>query len=596
VENAAPSARSLRQFRPVAQLVDRVLWAYGPLVSGTYAAALASVTRNRNLRIAQLSSLSAWTGEFLFLTAMTVYAYEQNGAAGVGVIGFLRVLPTTFALPLLGTLADHMSRRRLLVVVSLLRAITAAGAAAAAAGGIPVAAYLLVTLSTICHSAYRPVLAALLPTLCTTPAELASANAVRSILDGAASLVGPLAAAGILAVSSPAVAFVVVAALSAVAAVLVAALRYEPLPHEAASGPRPRVRIVGGMVDGLRELRSGNRASAVIVLGSVQCLVRGALLVLAVVISVRLTGMGQAGVGVLWAAFGVGGLVAAMATIGAAGSNRLGTLFGLGIGAWGLPIVVCGLVLHSWIAIIAFAVMGAANALVDVAGFTLLQRLVPDHMLARVLTVTEALFALAVAVGSLVTAPLLSAVGNASTIVATGCVLPIAVALYVVRLRAIDADIRVRGDRIELLRQVSTLRLLPIAAIEGLALHLERVRVEAGADVFLAGDPGDGFYVIESGEVTVVVNGQEVAQLGPGGSFGEIALLRSVPRTATVRAIADSEFAVVSGPRFVAAVTGFSATSAAVEQSISNYLARDRQDLGSSVSVSGAPLPDRPAN
>jgi MFS family permease len=547
-------------------------------VGNTYGAALASVTRNRNLRIAQLSSVSEWTGEFLFITAMTVYAYEQNGPGGVGVIGFLRVLPTTFALPLLGALADRMSRHRLLVVMCVLRAATAAGAAAAAAGGIPLAAYALVTVSTICHSAYRPVLAALLPTLCTTPTELASANAVRSILDGVASLIGPLAAAGILAASSPANAFVAVAALSAVAAVLVATLRYESVPPEATSGePQPRARITDRLVDGLRELRGGSRASTVIVLGAFQCLVRGALLVLAVVIAVRLTGMGQSGVGVLWAAFGVGGLVAATATVGAAGSTRLGTLFGVGVAAWGLPIVVAGLWLHSWVAVAAFVVMGAANALVDVTGFTLLQRLVPDHLLARVLTVTEAVFALAVSVGSLVTAPLLSGLGSSRTIVATGCVLPVAVAAYLLRLRAMDADIRVRSDRIALLRRVSTLRLLPIAAIEGLALNLRQVRVAAGSDVFRAGDPGDGFYVIESGEVVVVEQGRDVSRLGPGDSFGEIALLRSVPRTATVQAVEDAEFAIVSGPRFVAAVTGFSATSTAMEQQMRTYLPKELQ-------------------
>jgi hypothetical protein len=465
----------------------------------------------------------------------------------------------------------------LLVIMSLLRALNAAGAAAAAAGDLPLLAYLLVTLSTICHSAYRPVLAALLPTLCTTPAELASANAVRSILDGVASLVGPLAAAGILAASSPAVAFLAVAALSALAAVLVT-VRYESLPSTRTDGMRPRVRILGGFVDGLRELRGGNRASVVIVLGAFQCIVRGALIVLAVVIAVRLTGMGQAGVGVLWAAFGVGGLVAAAATVSAAGSNRLGTLFGIGIAAWGVPIVLAGLVLHSWVAVTAFAVMGAANALVDVTGFTLLQRLAPDHVLARVLTVTEAVFALAVAVGSLVTAPLLTALGDAGTVVATGVVLPVAVGMYVRRLRAINVDIRVRTDRIELLRQVSTLRLLPIAAIEGLALNLQSSRVGAGRDVFKVGDPGDGFYVIASGQVAIIKQGREVNRLGPGGSFGEIALLRSVPRTATVRALTDAEFAIVSGPRFVAAVTGFSATSTAIEQEMTNYLTKELQD------------------
>jgi CRP-like cAMP-binding protein len=125
---------------------------------------------------------------------------------------------------------------------------------------------------------------------------------------------------------------------------------------------------------------------------------------------------------------------------------------------------------------------------------------------------------------------------------------------------------------------VRTLRLLPVAAIEGLALNLSHVSVKGGADVFRAGDPGDGFYIIESGRVAIIQGGREVRRLDAGGSFGEIALLRSIPRTATVRALEDAEFAIVSGPRFVAAVTGFSATSTAIEQEMSNYLSKDAQD------------------
>src|SRR4051794_4606061 len=127
------------------------------VVGGSYREAWASVTRNRNLRLAQLSSVSAWTGEFLFLTAMTVYAFDNNGAVGVGLIGFLRVLPATAALPWLGALADRMSRRQLLVVTCGLRAVTAAGAGLAAAADQPAAVYTLLTVSTICHAAYRPV-------------------------------------------------------------------------------------------------------------------------------------------------------------------------------------------------------------------------------------------------------------------------------------------------------------------------------------------------------------------------------------------------------------------------------------------------------
>jgi MFS family permease len=543
-------------------------------VRGSYREALASVTRNRNLRLAQLSSVSAWTGEFLFLTAMTVYAFDSDGAVGVGLIGFLRVLPATVALPWLGALADRIPRRQLLVVTCWLRAITAAGAGVAAAADRPAVVYALLTATTVCHAAYRPALGALFPTLCTTPEELAGVNAVRSVLDGVAALVGPLAAAALLAASSAAAAFAAVAVLAGVAGVLAGALRYEPL-GPVADSPAERAGVVADVVDGFRELRRRRRAAEVILLGGVQCVVRGALTVLAVVVAVSVTDLGRPGVGVLWAAFGVGGLVAAMASIGAAGSARLGTLFGAGIAMWGVPLVLIGLLTSSYVAVGAFLVVGAANALVDVSGFTLLQRLVPDRTLARVLALTEAVFSLALALGSLAVPLLISALGDTGALAVTGSVLPLAVAARWAGLRAIDADIGVRKDSIVLLRRVRMLRLLPVPAIEGLALRMRRSRVPAQTDVFCEGDPGDDFYVVVSGRVAVIHDGHEIRRLGPGEAFGEIALLRAVPRTATVRALEDTELAALSGPQFVAAVTGFSATSSTAEQLVSGYLTED---------------------
>jgi MFS family permease len=531
------------------------------------------VSRNRNLRLAQLSSLSAWTGEFLFLSAMTVYAFDQSGAAGVGLVGFLRVLPATLALPWLGALADRVSRRRLLVLACTLRAVTAAGAAVAVDHAVVV--YVLLTLSTVCHAAYRPVLAALFPTLCTTPEELAGVNAVRAVLDGVAALAGPLIAAALLAAADAAAAFAAVGILAGVAGALAAGLRYESV--RPAAGPAGRAGVGSDVVDGFRELRRRRRALDVIVLGGAQCLVRGALTVLAVVVAVEVTDLGRPGVGLLWAAFGIGGFAAAMASIGAAGSARLGTLFGAGIALWGAPLVLVGVLADGSVAIGAFVVVGAANALVDVTGFTLLQRLVPDRTLARVLALTEAAFSLALAVGSLAVPFVLSALGDTGALVLAGCVLPVAVLARWAGLRAIDADIGVRRDRIVLLRRVRMLRPLPVPVIEGLALRLGRSRVPAGADVFREGDPGDLFYVVESGAVAVLDGGRQVRRLGPGEAFGEIALLRAVPRTATVRALEDTELATLGGPDFVSAVSGFSATSATAEQLVSGYLAEDRQ-------------------
>jgi MFS family permease len=520
-----------------------------------------------------LSSFAAWSGEFVFITTTTVYAFEQDGATGAALISFLRVLPAALALPVVGALADRMSRRALLAVATGVRVASVCGAAIAAAADQPIVGYALVTVATVSHAAYRPTLGAMLPSLCTSPEELAGSNAVRSVLDGLAALLGPLLAAALLAAFSPAVAFVGVAVLAAFSLLFVGALKYEPsmsVGPAADAGPR---RMLADVADGLRELRRSRHGSVVVVVGLLQCLVRGALTVFAVIIAVNLAGLDQAGVGLLWAAFGVGGLVAAVGSLGAAGSSRLGTIFGLGIGLWGVPLIVCGLATNQFVAVAAFAIIGAANALVDISGFTLLQRVVSDQMLARVLALAEAIFALAVAIGSLVVPPIDAALGHAGALVATGCLLPVAVVLGYPMLRDIDLHIGASTERITLLRRVGMLRLLPVPVIEGLAGAVTTVRVPAGTDVVRAGEVGDNFYVIESGRVCLIDGERRFHELGPGESFGEIALLKAVPRTVTVRATEDTELAAVTGARFVAAVTGFPGTASAAEEVVGSRLA-----------------------
>jgi hypothetical protein len=194
-----------------------------------------------------------------------------------------------------------------------------------------------------------------------------------------------------------------------------------------------------------------------------------------------------------------------------------------------------------------------------------------------VLTIAEAVFALAMALGSLVVPPVDAAFGHSGALVAIGCLLPVAVMLGYGQLRDIDRHIEVSTDRIALLRRVGMLRLLPVPAIEGLASGITRLHVPAGTDVIREGDQGDNFYVIESGRMTLLDRGRDFHDLGPGDSFGEIALLRSIPRTVTVRATEDADLAVVTGQRFVAAVNGFSATTSAAEQVIGRRLAENEQ-------------------
>ena len=163
------------------------------------AGAFASNARNPQLRRAQLSFLGAWTAEWAFTVALGIVAYRDGGAAALGLVGLLRMVPAAVFAPLLSPLADRERRERVLIVVSTVRgAVTAAAAVVAAVSGPPAVVYALAVLSTIAATLFRPAHSALLPSLCHTGGELASANVVRGLLDSAATLVGPLLAAVLL--------------------------------------------------------------------------------------------------------------------------------------------------------------------------------------------------------------------------------------------------------------------------------------------------------------------------------------------------------------------------------------------------------------
>src|SRR5215207_3171980 len=183
------------------------------------ASAFASNAVNGNLRRAQLSYFAAWTAEWAFTVGLGIVAYRDGGATAVGLVGLLRMLPSAVIAPLAAPLADRGRRERVLVLVSTARGV-ATGAAALVVGldgPLPVV-YALAALSTIAATLYRPAHSALLPSLCRTGYELASANVVRGLLDSVATLAGPLLAAIILEFTGVTVVFIVAAGASLLAA------------------------------------------------------------------------------------------------------------------------------------------------------------------------------------------------------------------------------------------------------------------------------------------------------------------------------------------------------------------------------------------
>jgi len=123
-------------------------------------------------------------------------------------------------------------------------------------------------------------------------------------------------------------------------------------------------------------------------------------------------------------------------------------------------------------------------------------------------------------------------------------------------LAAIDASVAVDRDRLALLRSLPIFAPLSAPSLERVASRLIPIEAPSGTEIVRQDDPGDRFYIIESGGVTVSKNGRQVATLEGGDFFGEIALLRKIPRTATVTAQADTRLYALERDDFLEAVTG----------------------------------------
>ena len=536
------------------------------------AGAFASNARNPNLRRAQLSFLGAWAAEWAFTVALGIVAYRDGGAAAVGLVGLLRMLPAAVVAPLAAPLADRGRRERVLVLVCSARGVaTALAAIVVGVAGPPPIVYALAMVSTVAATLFRPAHSALLPSLCRTGYELTSANVVRGLLDSVATLIGPLLAAVLIQFTSVTVVFAVAAAASFWAAVLMLRVRYEVPPRP----PAPAgARLVAEAAEGVRAVFSNRDLTMLIGLAVAQTFTRGALTVFTVVVALDLLDTGEPGVGTLTAAVGAGAVVGSLAASLLVGSKRLGGWFGIGVALWGLPVALIGVFPTEAAALILLAGVGIGNALIDLGGFTLIARLAPDEVLARVFGMLESLVALTVGLGSIVASVLVELFGVQVALIAIGVLCPILAAAAWLRLRRLDRFIGVRDQEISLLQAVPMLRPLPLPAIEQLARGLEPVSIPAGQVVLHQGDVGDRFYVIESGTAEVTGDGRLVATLGQGQGFGEIALLRRVPRTATIRASSALRLQALASDHFLPVVTGFTPSAREAETSVGSMLDR----------------------
>jgi hypothetical protein len=395
---------------------------------------------------------------------------------------------------------------------------------------------------------------------------------LSSTIEALAIFVGPLVAGSLIAFGGPGAVFEAMSVVVLAVGVLSLAVRARARIVEA----RP---AVGDALEGFRELR--RRPGARLLLGFVagQTVVIGALDVLTVVLAYSVLAMGPSGPGVLSAALGVGGLVGAAATVTLIGRERLAPAFFLGVMVVGLPIALIAFANAPAAAIVLLGVAGIGKSFFDVTSRTLLQRSVDDDVLARVFGVQEGLSMAALAVGSVLAPLLVNRLGVEPAFILAGLTLPLIAALVFERIRSVDRSSALADPRdVDLLRGTSIFGPLGPANLERVARNLVPLEAVAGDVVMTEGEPGDRFYLIESGKVVVSKAGAALATLGPGDFFGEIALLRDVPRTATITAEERCSLRALDREHFLAAVTGSPAGAVALATEMDRRLSEHDED------------------
>jgi MFS family permease len=374
----------------------------------------------------------------------------------------------------------------------------------------------------------------LLPWLARTPAQLAAANVAATVSENGAALIGPALAGLVLFVADPITALFVAAGvlvLTFVALTRVDAPRQVSVSRPGSDGRRA--------LSATRSLLRLGPTGGVVALVFAQTFTRGALGVLLVLLALDTLGLQDSSVGWLNAAIGLGGLAGAAVGSRVVRVSRLARCMVVGILLWGVGTAALAGAPGLALAMLALTVVGVGNALEDSGLFTLVPRRLGPREAAAGLGAVEVAAVVGIAAGALLSPVLAEALGVREAIAGIGGVLIALVLAYGAPLARLDGEEAGPSPDLELVRGLPAFSVLPVVVLEELAGALTEEHYPTGATVVEEGAPGDRFEVVREGRAAVHVRGVERRVLGPGDGFGEIALLRDVPRTATVTALSD---------------------------------------------------------
>ncbi|HEY3335217.1 MAG TPA: MFS transporter [Candidatus Limnocylindrales bacterium] len=538
-------------------------------------------------------------GDWLYLVALLVIVYnESQDPLLLGIVGAARIIPYVILSVPAGIIIDRFDRRLVLLVTDVARGLIMVALTIIVANDGPLIAVVGLAIFATCFSCFfRPAIGAYLPSLVRDERELGPANSLFATLGELSFIIGPALAGIIIAASDLTLAFAINAVTFAIVAITLATLP-PGLPGKPSGGVNPAVEgdadapmdgsVPAAVADGALPEALATAATPVVddigararimairrpllgmlALDTTAGFLFGGLSVLTVIIAVDQLHAGEAGTGYLNAAVGVGGVLGALVSGAILARKSLAPAMLGGALVLAAGFVILGLSTSLPPALFAMAIIAAGSLVADIVSTTVFQRIVPDAIRGRVLGGMQSIQTGTYAAGSLLLPVLVTVVGPQLMLPIGGVIILVAALISFSILRPYLT--REDDAAVDALTRVSRLPLfagVPGPALEAAAGRLVPVSVKAGEVVVRQGDPADLFYIIGTGRFAVdqaepgIGATHRLRVMGPDEVFGELGLMNSTPRTATVTAETDGTLLGLPGPAFLELVGSASSLS-----------------------------------